>query len=31
MEQMFKEYAQWRQKLEQIESKMKQDVEYWKG
>ena len=31
MEQMFKEYASWRSKLEQIENKMKQEVEYWKG
>ena len=31
MEQMFKEYATWRQKLEMIEAKMKQEVEYWKN
>lgn len=30
MEQMFKEYSNWRSKLEMIEQKMKQDVEYWK-
>lgn len=30
METMFKEYASWRQKLEMIEEKMKQEVEYWK-
>lgn len=31
MESMFKEYATWRQKLEVIEAKMKQEVEYWKN
>ena len=30
MEAMFKEYSSWRQKLELIEQKMKQEVEYWK-
>jgi len=30
MESMFKEYASWRSKLEMIEAKMKQEVEYWK-
>jgi hypothetical protein len=29
--EMFKEYATWRQKLEMIEAKMKQEVEYWKN
>ena len=31
MEEMFREYAAWRQKLEMIESKMKEEVDYWKG
>ncbi len=30
MEQMFREYSSWRQKLEQIEMKMKSEIEYWK-
>lgn len=30
MEHMFKEYSNWRGKLEQIEGKMKADVEFWK-
>lgn len=30
METMFKEYSSWRQKLELIEQKMKQEVDYWK-
>jgi hypothetical protein len=30
MEHMFSEYSQWRSKLEQIEVKMKQDVDFWK-
>ena len=30
MEGMFKEYSSWRSKLELIEQKMKQEVEYWK-
>lgn len=30
MEHMFREYSSWRTKLEQIESKMKQDVDFWK-
>ena len=30
METMFKEYASWRSKLEMIEQKMKQEVDYWK-
>lgn len=30
MEGMFKEYASWRQKLEVIEQKMKQEVDHWK-
>lgn len=28
---MFKEYSNWRTKLEQIEFKMKSDVDYWKS
>ena len=31
MEQMFKEYSNWRSKLEQIEEKMKSEVDYWKS
>ena len=31
MEGMFQEYASWRGKLELIEAKMKQEVDYWKG
>jgi len=31
MEGMFQEYASWRGKLELIEQKMKQEVDYWKG
>jgi hypothetical protein len=31
MEKMFNEYSSWRTKLEQIESKMKSEVEYWKS
>lgn len=31
MELMFKEYSNWRGKLEQIEGKMKADVEFWRG
>lgn len=27
---MFNEYAQWRQKLEDIEVKMKKEVAFWK-
>ena len=27
---MFKEYSSWRSKLEMIEQKMKQEVDYWK-
>ena len=30
MEHMFSEYSSWRSKLEQIEVKMKQDVDFWK-
>ena len=30
MEHMFKEYSNWRTKLEQIEVKMKADVDFWK-
>ena len=30
MEHMFREYSNWRAKLEQIEGKMKADVEFWK-
>lgn len=30
MEHMFKEYSNWRGKLEQIEGKMKADVEFWR-
>lgn len=30
MEQMFREYSTWRQKLEQIEQKMRSEVDYWK-
>lgn len=31
MESMFKEYSNWKSKLELIEQKMKSEVEYWKG
>ena len=31
MEGMFKEYGQWRAKLELIEQKMKQEVDYWRN
>jgi hypothetical protein len=31
MEHMFREYSTWRQKLEQIEVKMKADVDFWKA
>ena len=27
---MFAEYAQWRQKLEEIEQKMKKEVTFWR-
>jgi prefoldin subunit 5 len=27
---MFKEYSSWKNKLEQIEQKMKSEVDYWK-
>lgn len=30
MEHMFREYSNWRTKLEQIEVKMKADVDFWK-
>lgn len=30
MEHMFKEYSTWRAKLDQIELKMKADVDFWK-
>ena len=30
MEHMFREYSSWRAKLEQIEVKMRQDVDFWK-
>jgi hypothetical protein len=30
MEHMFREYSSWRSKLEQIEVKMKSDVDFWK-
>jgi hypothetical protein len=30
MEMMFKEYSTWRSKLEQIEGKMKGEVDFWK-
>ncbi len=30
MEHMFQEYSSWRGKLEQIEVKMKADVEFWR-
>ena len=30
MEQMFKEYSNWTSKLEEIEQKMKKEVDYWK-
>ena len=28
---MFKEYSSWKSKLEQIEVKMKGDVDFWRG
>ena len=31
MELMFREYSNWRSKLEQIEIKMKGDVDFWKS
>ena len=30
MNDMFREYSTWRTKLEQIEGKMRGDVEFWK-
>jgi hypothetical protein len=30
MNDMFREYSTWRTKLEQIEAKMRGDVEFWK-